>query len=82
MASCIAVNVTTGALTLDDTSTSCVYQVLTTAEINTINGLGGLFATYFDFDPAIAELLMGGTILAFVSGHVLGRIMGLWRKGF
>lgn len=69
-------------LVLDTVSTVCTYSVLTTAEINSLNGLNGLFSQYFDFDPSLFSLIVGGSLLAFATGHILGRIMGLWRKGF
>lgn len=71
-----------GRLHLDLESTDCLYSVLSTAEINMLNGLGGLFSQYFDFDSSLFSLIVGGSLLAFVAGHILGRIMGLWRKGF
>ncbi len=42
--------------------------------------LADIYAQYFDVDLAIVELVMGAYFVAFVSGHVLGRIVSGLRK--
>lgn len=79
MAICVEVNIVTGDLRLSE-STECLYQLLTSAEIQQLNGLNGLFAEYFNFDSSLFSVIVLGSLLSFASGHVLGRLMHMWRK--
>jgi len=79
MAVCVGISATQ-QLILAPAQSVCSYQILTQAEINSLNGLNGLFSQYFDFNPSLFSLIVGGSLLSFVSGHILGRIMGAWRK--
>ncbi len=44
------------------------------------DSLKTLFDQYFALDPTMFELVFGSFMLAFVSGHVLGRVISGLRK--
>lgn len=42
--------------------------------------LNDLFKLYFEFDPALFSQLLFWNLLSFISGHILGRVMQVFRK--
>jgi hypothetical protein len=83
MSVCVAV-AKNGALSIDlvTSPVSCSYVLdsQASAQVLDITALNTLFSQHFDFDLDFSELLFGGYFLAFVSGHVLGRVISGLRK--
>ena len=74
-----------GTYTPNEVSTQaeCLgYIVQQSSDFLSLSTLGTLFQQYFAFDDVLFEQLVGYQLLAFVSGHILGRIVGVMRKSF
>lgn len=62
-----------------DTAT-CPYLVITNADYLTLDSVNTLFHEYFQFDTEIFGILLSAFLVAFVSGHILGRVLSGLRK--
>lgn len=63
----------TGAVTAID-------GLMTYADGSGGSTLTALFATYFEFDQSIFEIVISAYLVSFVSGHILGRVVSGLRK--
>ncbi|TRW99832.1 hypothetical protein [Candidatus Methylobacter oryzae] len=81
MSVCVAV-APDGVLSLDLATpfSGCSYVLISSNEYTSIAGLNDLFSQYFAFDSTMFELVFGSFMIAFVSGHVLGRVISGLRK--
>lgn len=62
------------------TELTCTAYLLTTATEYRSFDLRAIFAEYFQFDLTLSELIMTSMLVAFISGHVLGRVISGLRK--
>lgn len=59
---------------------TCEYVLLTKNELSNLISSQTDWASYLEFDNELFELLIGASLVTFVSGHALGRIIKSFGK--
>lgn len=58
----------------------CSYVLISSGEVATITGINQLLIEFFAFDTSLFSFILTAYLTAFISGHVLGRIVSGLRK--
>lgn len=82
MALCVALDINGFLIeAVGQTESTCTaYLLQTAAEYQHLNSLDSLFSLYLGFDLEMAEFIMVSMLVAFISGHTLGRVISGLRK--
>lgn len=65
-----------------DCPSTLPYVLVTASDYHALTDLSTLFNQFFAFDPVLFESVMEWSLLSFVTGHCLGRLLQVWRKSF